>query len=128
VIDFIGRFKNAYRIVEYQGLSSTDSDEHEIPFASIHSKKQILNLPLGCRVTFDEKVIDIFMRQIADQRVPTRHNISRILIYHYQRLAVSLDRVPTAKDVDRYQLLDSSLYKAVFGSWSRFRSIIEAEM
>jgi hypothetical protein len=99
-----------------------------MPFASIHSKKQILNLPLGCRVTFDEKVIDIFMRQIADQRVPTRHNISRILIYHYQRLAVSLDRVPTAKDVDRYQLLDSSLYKAVFGSWSRFRSIIEAEM
>jgi superfamily II DNA or RNA helicase len=128
VIDFIGRFKNAYRIVEYQGLLPTDSDEHEVPFASIQSKKQILNLPLGCSVTFDEKVIDIFMRQIVDHRVPTRHNLSRILIYHYQRLEVSLGRIPTARDVDRYQLLDSSLYKAVFGSWNRFRSIMDAEM
>jgi superfamily II DNA or RNA helicase len=128
VIDFIGRFKNAYRIVEYQGLLPTDSDEHEIPFASIQSKKQILNLPLGCDVTFDERVIDIFMRQIVDHRVPTRHNVSRILIHHYQRLAVSLGRMPTAKDVDRYQLLDSSLYNAVFGSWKRFRSIIDGEV
>ena len=128
VIDFIGRFKNAYRIVEYQGLSSTDSDEHEMPFTSIHSKKQIFNLPLGCSVTFDERVIDIFMRQIVNHRVPTRHNVSRILIYHYQRLAASLGRMPTAKDVDRYQLLDSSLYKAVFGSWKRFRSIIDSQM
>lgn len=128
VIDFIGRFKNAYRIVEYQGLLPTDSDEHEVPFASIQSKKQILNLPLGCEVTFDEKVIDIFMSQIVDHRVPTRHNLGRILIHHYQRLAVSLGRMPTAREVDRYQLLDSSLYKAAFGSWKRFRSIIDGEV
>jgi superfamily II DNA or RNA helicase len=70
VIDFIGRFKNAYRIVEYQGLLPTDSDEHEIPFASIRSKKQILNLPLGCHVTFDEKVIDIFVSQSSTSRFP----------------------------------------------------------
>ncbi|HEU5351728.1 MAG TPA: DEAD/DEAH box helicase family protein [Terracidiphilus sp.] len=126
VIDFIGRFKNAYRIVEYQGLLPTDSDEHVIPFASIQSRKQILNLPLGCSVNFDEKVIDIFMRQIVDQRVPTRHNFSRILIHHYQRLALSLGRIPTAHDVNRYQLLDSSFYKAIFGSWKRFRSIMES--
>jgi superfamily II DNA or RNA helicase len=125
VIDFIGRFKNAYRIVEYQGLLQSDSDEHETPFASIRSKKQILNLPLGCRVTFDEKVIDVFMRQVVDHRVPTRHNVSRILIHHYQRLAISLGRMPTATDVDRYQLLDSSFYRAIFGSWKRFRAIID---
>jgi superfamily II DNA or RNA helicase len=128
VIDFIGRFKNAYRIVEYQGLLPNDSDEHETPFGSVHAKQQVLNLPLGCQVTFDEKVIDIFARQIFDHRTPTRHNISRILIYHYQRLAASLGRSPTARDVDRYQFLDSSFYKAVFGSWARFRSIIDSEM
>ena len=127
VIDFIGRFKNAYQIVEYQGLLPVDSDAHEIPFGSIQGRKEILNLPLGCQVHFDERVIDIFIRQVLDHKVPTRHNVGRILIYYYQRLAKSLGRKPTAKDVDRYQLLDSSLYRAVFGSWARFQAIVNSE-
>jgi hypothetical protein len=67
------------------------------------------------------------LTQICDQRIPTRHNIGRILMYHYQRLAASLGHLPTPKEVDRYQLLDSSFYKAVFGSWQRFRSIMDTE-
>jgi len=87
----------------------------------------MFNLPLGCRVNFDERVIDIFTSQVLDPRVATRHNIGRILIYHYQRLARSLGRKPTAKDVDRYQLLDSSFYRAIFGSWGQFQAIVQSE-
>jgi superfamily II DNA or RNA helicase len=127
VIDFIGRFKNAYRIVEYQGLLPDDSDEHDVPFGSIRRQKEVFNLPLGCQVHFDERVIDIFARQILDRRAPTRHNVGRILIYHYRHLTRHLGHKPSAKDVDRYQLLDSSIYRAVFGSWARFQAIVDSQ-
>jgi superfamily II DNA or RNA helicase len=127
VIDFIGRFKNAYRIVEYHGLVPLDIEERAHPIASVRSRKEILNLPLGCTVHFDERVIDIFARQILDPRVATRHNIGRILIYEYQRLAASLGHDPTRKEVDRCQLLGSSFYRLVFGSWERFQMIMHAD-
>ena len=126
VIDFIGRFKNAYKIVEYQGLLPLEEEESVHPFRSIGTKKDVLNLPLGCEVHFDESVIDIFCRQLLDPRAATRHNIGRILIYEYQRLAKRLGRQPSTKDVDHNQLLDSSFYRAVFRSWERFQELMRS--
>jgi len=87
----------------------------------------MLNLPLGCRVEFDDRVIDIFAKQVLDPRQATRHNIARILVYLYLRLTKSLGRRPNARDVDRNQMLDSSFYANVFGSWKKFEGLMAAD-
>jgi len=123
VIDFIGSFKNAYRIVEYQSLLSDPSQERAIDIRTARSFKDVLNLPLGCEAHFDERVIQIFEQQILDPRHASRHNIARILIFQYSSLQRRLKRLPTQKDVDRNLLLDSTFYSLVFGSWKSFQNL-----
>lgn len=125
VIDFIGNFKNAYRIVEYHGLLPYANEQPEDFLRSYRNAKDILNLPLGCEVHFDDRVIDIFASQTLDPRFATRHNIGRILIYQYQRLQHRLGRRPSPKDIDRNCLLYSKFYRDVFGSWRKFEDIIK---
>lgn len=120
VIDFIGNFHNAYRIVEYQGLDPYE-DEHATPGTTFtRTAKGTLNLPTGCLVEFDERVIDVFGHQTLNPAYATRHNIGRILLYQYQKLEHRLGRKPTKADVDRQCLLDGSFYVSVFGSWRDF--------
>ena len=110
VIDFIGNFQNAYRIVEYQGLDSSD-DERSTPGTTFtRTAKDTLNLPAGCLVEFDERVIDVFGHQTLNPAYATRHNIGRILLYQYQKLERRLGRRPTKADVDRQCLLGSTFY------------------
>jgi superfamily II DNA or RNA helicase len=123
VIDFIGNFHNAYRIVEYQGL--TPLDDVTTPAATFtRTAKETLNLPAGCVVEFDERVIDVFGRQTLNPAYATRHNIGRILLHQYRRLEQRLGRKPTRADVDRQCLLDSTLYVSVFGSWREFETTV----
>ncbi len=124
VIDFIGNFRNAFRIVEYHGLLPYPDEQSASSSRDLRSIKDVLNLPLGCEVNFEEKVIDIFAQQMLHPRFATRHNIGRILIYQYQRLQSRLGRTPLQQDIDRACLLDSHLYADVFGSWKRFQQII----
>lgn len=120
VIDFIGNFRNAYKIVEYQGLEPSD-DEHSVPGSTFtRTAKDTLNLPTGCVVEFDERVIDVFGNQTLDPQYATRHNIGRILLHQYQKLERRLGRKPTRTDVDRQCLLNSTLYESVFGTWKDF--------
>ena len=125
VIDFIGNFQNAYRIVEYQGL---DPYEDTIPtFGTTFARtaKETLNLPPGCIVEFDERIIDVFGNQTLNPAYATRHNIGRILIHRYRMLERRLGRKPRKIDVDRLCLLHSEFYESVFGSWRRFESMME---
>jgi superfamily II DNA or RNA helicase len=124
VIDFIGNFRNAYKIVEYQGLLPLQEDESAANFRGIRTRKQVLNLPLGCEVHFDDRVIDIFAQQTLDPRYATRHNIGRILLYRYERLSAQLGREATKRDVDRYSVLHSGFYESVFGSWQKFQGLV----
>jgi superfamily II DNA or RNA helicase len=123
-IDFIGNFKNAYRVVEYQPLLPHSTDEPLASSRSLQNSKQILNLPLGCEVHFDDRVIDIFARQTLDPRHASRHNIGKILLYQYQRLGKSLGHNPTRIEVDRNLRLGSELYRIMFGSWVNFERIM----
>ena len=50
----------------------------------------------------------------------TRHNIGRILLYQYERLARKLNRKPTKQDIDRHYLVNSDIYATLFGSWKLF--------
>lgn len=127
VIDYIGNFKNAYKITEYQGLLPFMEGETTFNLTRARSIKEILNLPLGCEVHFDDRVVDIFAKQTLDPRYATRHNIGRILIYQYQQLRSKLSREPSRKEVDRNLLLGSKFYNLVFGSWRNFQSIIRSE-
>jgi superfamily II DNA or RNA helicase len=124
VIDFIGNFKNAYRLVEYQSLLPHITDEPMASSRMIGTSKQILNLPLGCEVHFDDRVIDIFAQQTLDPRHATRHNIGKILVYQYERLAKRLGRNPTRWDVERNLLLGTEVYRIMFGSWPNFERIM----
>jgi len=119
VIDFIGNFRNAYRIVEYQGLHPSEQVSAGSEGAFSRNAKEMLNLPRKCTVEFDERVIDVFGQQTLNPAYATRHTIGRILIYRYRKLERSLGRQPTKREVDRCWL-DSSFYEAVFGSWREF--------
>jgi len=126
VLDFIGNFYNAYRIVEYLGL------EPEEQIVSTYtpgrrSSRDVVNLPIGCKVAFDDRVIDVFASQVFDPKRAKRDNIAQILIYLYRRTSKKLGRPATKKEVDRLQLLNSDFYKMVFGSWPEFQKIMVEE-
>ena len=121
VIDFIGNFKNAYKLVEYHGLLPYDEGHAGATRKSL-TPKEVLNLPLGCRVHFDTRVVNIFASQSLSTANPTRHNIGRILIHQYARLETRLGRRPTPKDIDHNLLLGRDLYQLVFRSWSAFEA------
>lgn len=125
VIDFIGNFQNAYKIVEYQSLLPFEDSDLVPDFRHARNRKEILNLPLNCEVHFDEKVVKVFADQALDPKYATRHNIGRILMYEYGKLWNHLGRKPSKRDVDRYSILDSSFYARVFGSWWSFESLVE---
>lgn len=125
VIDFIGNFKNAYKILEYQSLLDDEENVRSYYFATPKTFKEIFNLPLGCEVNLDDKVIELFAAQALDPKYATKSNIGKILVYHYQKLARYLRKNPTRKDMDRISILPSSLYVMVFGSWSNFERIMK---
>lgn len=127
IIDFIGNFRNAYRVVEYQRLEPYD-DERSTPGSMLtRTVKDTLDLPTGCLVEFDERVIDVFGHQTLNPAYATRHNIGKILLYQYLKLKRRLDRNPTKKDIDRQCLLDSTFYVSVFGNWKEFERTANAE-
>ncbi|MCC6821276.1 MAG: DEAD/DEAH box helicase, partial [Verrucomicrobia subdivision 3 bacterium] len=120
VIDFIGNFKNAYRAVENLGLEPYENGDMSSAPAGSRNVKEILNLPVGCTVEFDERVIDVFGSQTMNPAFATRHNISRILIHEYRKIERRLGRPPTKVEIDRSTVLDSSYHILVFGSWAEF--------
>lgn len=122
VIDFIVNFKNAYKVVEYQGLEPPEADTFVEDNKFGRSVKDLLNLPRDCAVEFEDRVINIFGEQTLNPRYATRHNIGRILIYEYHRLEKAIGRPPTTKDVDRNNLLGKWFYERVFGSWENFQA------
>lgn len=126
VLDFIGNFHNAYKIVDYIGLLPEEHSSYVNPIRS-RSSREVLNLPLGCEVYFDDKVIDIFATQIHDPRRASRHNIAQILIFEYYKTSRRLGYPASKKEIDRIQLLDSDFYKLVFGSWKNFEQLMVAD-
>ena len=78
VLDFIGNFSNAYRIIEYIGLLP-EKEPSYLDLRKIRSSKEVLNIPLNCEVQFESHVIDIFAKQVLDPRKATRHNIAQVL-------------------------------------------------
>ena len=127
VIDFIGNFHNAYKIVEYQSLLPFEDSDLIPDFRHARSRKEILNLPLNCKVHFDEKVVKVFADQAFDPRYATRHNIGRILLYEYDKLSKHLGHPPSKREVDRYSILNSSFFERVFGSWNAFESLTSSD-
>jgi Homing endonuclease associated repeat/Helicase conserved C-terminal domain len=120
VIDFIGNFRNAYQIVENLGLQPYEHGESVAALASAKSYKDILNLPVGCTVDFDERIIDVFGRQFLTPASITRHNILRILILLYQKVERQLGRPPSARDMDENSVLPGDIYATAFGTWQAF--------
>ena len=125
VIDFIGNFKNAYKIIEYQGLLPFEQGEASDNYgANVKTRKGILDLPLGCEVHFDDSVIDIFISQTRNPAYITRHNIGRILLYQYERLSRRLGRKPTRRDIDANYKINSEIYAIFYGDWATFEKIM----
>jgi superfamily II DNA or RNA helicase len=131
VLDFIGNFVNAYRIVEYFGLSPDEFEEvvFRIGTGSNHrSFKQIFNLPLGCEIAFDEQVINIFTNQIYDKSSINRHNIYRILVQQYLKVSQKLNRRARWADIDRNCIIGSEVYKIMFKTITQLQRILDDEL
>lgn len=127
VIDFIGNFKNAYKILEYNSLIPVEQNQSLPDFKAARSFKEVLDLPLNCKVTFDQRIIDVFSSQALDPKNATRHSIGQILFYEFEKIHNDLGRMPTKKDVDRWSRLNSWFYIQVFGSWQKFETIYLAK-
>jgi len=125
VIDFIGNFRNAYSVVENLGLEPFEQIDPSTEMTGGRSSKEILNLPAGCVVEFDERVIDVFGSQTMDPRFATRQNIARILIHQYKKIERRIGRRPTKLDIDRNTVIGSKFYAMVFGSWRDFERRID---
>ena len=89
---FYWQFQKCFRIVEYQGLLPFEESDLLPDHKHARTRKEVLNLPLGCEVNFDEKVLKVFADQSLDPRYATRHNIGRILLYEYEKLERHLGR------------------------------------
>lgn len=124
VIDFIGNFKNAHKIIAYQGLLPFESDDEFDYLQGPRRGKELLNLPLGCKVEFDTKVIDVFARLANSFEFATRFTIERILLYQFDRLAQRLQRRPTKKEIDRNCVVNSEIYATRWGSWEDFEFFV----
>ena len=124
VIDFIGNFKNANRIIEYQDLLPVGETQSGDSKTRQNHPKNVLNLPLGCQVTFDDRVIDLFYDQTLDTSFISSHNIRRILMFQYERLARRLGHLPTRKELDRNCVIGSNIYATCFGSWKAFEELM----
>jgi superfamily II DNA or RNA helicase len=127
VIDFIGNFKNAYKIVEYNSLMPFEQNQGPPDLRSARSPKDVLNLPLNCEVHFDQKIIDIFSDQALDPKNATRHSIGQILFYEFEKIHKYLGRMPTKRDIDRSSRLNSWFYIQVFGTWPKFEALYNAK-
>lgn len=125
VIDFIGNFKNAHAIIEHLGLEPYEHEEPGREQARGRRAKEILNLPIGCEVEFEERVINIFGNQTMNPRFATRQNIARILIHQYIKLERRLGRKPTVREINRSYVIDSRYYQMIFGSWRAFERQME---
>lgn len=121
VLDFIGNFVNAFRIVEYFGLTNTVTEDYN-QILTPKTFKDIYNLPLGCEIFFDEKVINIFSNQYLDKKNINKHNIYRIIIQQFVNLCLRLERIPSWREIDKYCVIKSSIYKMFF---KRVREITE---
>jgi len=124
VIDFIGNFKNAYRIIEYQDLLPIGEAESTHGQTLQKHPKNLLNLPVGCQVSFDDRVIDLFYDQTLDTSFISSHNIRRILMFQYERLGRRLGHRPTKKEIDRNCVIGSNIYASCFGSWKAFEEAV----
>lgn len=127
VIDFIGNFRNAYTVVENLGLEPYEQGDPATETTRGRSAKEILNLPIGCSVEFEERVIDVFGDQTMDPRFATRQNFARILIHQYKKIERRLGRKPTKLDVDRSSVIGARFYAMVFGSWRDFERRMEQD-
>jgi hypothetical protein len=114
VIDFIGNFQNAYRALENLGLEPFEDEGANLASSSGRSSKAILNLPAGCTVEFEERVVDVFGLQTLNPAFATRRNIARILIHQYRRIERRLGRPPTKMEFNRTS-----------GSWAEFLRKLE---
>ncbi len=121
ILDFIGNFQNAYKIVEYHGLRSYDEFYQPAQIREMGTVREVLNLPTGCIVHFDERVIDVLSHQTLASGSISRYNIAQILTYQYRSLVKRLGHEPTNAEADRNMLLGRDLYDLVFGSWQKFR-------
>ena len=128
VVDLIGNFKNAYKILEYQSLFPSNDSETSLDFSKVRKAKEVFNLPLGCEVHFDERVIDVFANQSLDPSRATRHNIGRILIHQYLKFVQRLGHKPSRSEIDHNVLLGRDFYKRVFGSLKSFERLVNDEV
>ncbi|MBW8782991.1 MAG: hypothetical protein JF599_14055 [Verrucomicrobia bacterium] len=125
VIDFIGNFKNAHRIIEYQDLLPFQNANNIDYIKSLRNPKELLNLPLGCEVAFEDKVIDVFASRANSMEFATRFNIERILLYQFDKLAQKLKRHPKKFELDRHYRVGSDIYATLWGSWEDFLNAVK---
>lgn len=115
ILDFIGNYKNAFKIREWLGRKEDTGKGRE--------KKPEYKYPLRCEVHFDKEVVDLFKKQ---EELFFRYPISnQKLIDEYFRIKELLGHQPTMVEFRKYSHYPVKLVEKHFGSWNNFLAIIK---
>ncbi len=105
VLDFIGNYEKAGRIVGFlngKNQAGAPDTKSTSPLCS----PQELDLPQGCMVDFDLKLLDLFAQMSKKQQ-----RLHQRIIEEYRRIREELDRVPTRMEL--FIKMDDLLYRHI---------------
>ncbi len=115
IIDWVGNYNKAHSNYIYQGKLRTNKNTK-----GVKDIREIIEMPIGCEVEFEEKVIEEFNKQIS-HRYNHKEEISKEdLIKEYNRVKKLLKKVPSHRDLGRHSRYSHHPYCKHFGSWPEF--------
>lgn len=108
VLDFVGNYKNAYRIKEWLLAGVISENPRDVKPIHNHDVSE---------VWFDDRLLDIFELQKQANKVWTKEELIKI----YKDLKEKLKRPPGISDLEKYTTVTASIYKSKWGQWSIFK-------
>ena len=112
VLDFVGNYKNSHLKLSYlAGFTPRDLDS----ISSLTPEQAQLQLPIGCSLDLDLKLIDIF----ATLRTQKMNRAER-LIANYQSIKESLENPYSLSEFNSASDIPGRMYISTFNSWLDF--------
>jgi superfamily II DNA or RNA helicase len=112
VIDYIGNHRSFF--TKAQALFSLDSGDHFIEKILQDYQDGALELPEGCKVTYDLEVVEVLSKLVRKPRGRDE------LEFSYQSFQDRYGRRPTASELYHEEYLKKEVLRRSYGSWFDF--------
>jgi len=110
VLDFVGNYKGSHWKPLFLTGNYNPKDPKQKPISAID-----LELPQGCNVNFDLKLID-YLEEERGKKEPLKEK----LIYEFIRVEAELNKIPSMMDIEVHGKYPVDIYIKIFKSWINF--------